>query len=109
MGGHTFTQEERERGKTSRHKTVKAPLLSYFEDDAHWVDLARARGVNLHQHDTPCTKAGMERWFKKLGWSATRYFKWVGGGKLSDFIEMAPGWGMRAFVGLLLEEPEKEG
>ena len=78
--------------------------ITATQDAANWADLASARGLRLPQHETPCTTGRMERWLRKLGLSHEWFTEWIGYRRLGDWIAATPGWNLRAFLGLLLEE-----
>jgi hypothetical protein len=45
----------------------------------------------------------MRRWLAKLAIPMQAYLKWAGEPTLSDFARRNPEWGLRPWVGLLLE------
>ena len=52
------------------------------------------------------TAGAMERWLKKLGVSAGDYKLWSGNQALKGFATMNPGWTLRRWVELVLEQPQ---
>lgn len=74
-----------------------------FAEDERWVVLARARKLRLPRHDRPCGRGQMARYLHKLGVSASQYLAWTGEKTLADFAAANPDWGLRAWVGLVLE------
>ena len=71
--------------------------------DDTWIRLARQYKVRLPHTETLLTTGKMEQWLKKLNIPVRTYLDSCGFKKLSDFPRLNPTWGVRAFVGLLLE------
>lgn len=93
----------RAKGAETRRARRAAPAI-VFMDEEHWVELARARGVRLPAPGVPITPAAMERWLRRLGMTTRQYLDWTGARTLAQFGAANPGWTLRAWVGLLLEE-----
>ena len=81
-------------------------MIRTFEADANWADLAKARKLRLPRHNAACTTGQMERWLRKLGLSVQFYKDWSGFKTLRDWRVKNPEWGLRSFVGCMLEATE---
>lgn len=73
-------------------------------DAKYWLEMAFARGLRLPRVDTMPTSSSMEKWLHRLGLSVAWFRDWTGFPRLSDWIAANPAWGLRSFVGLMLEE-----
>ena len=73
-------------------------------DEKYWIALAAARDIRLPNRNTPCTSRGMEHWLRRLGLTPSWLAEWSGYYRLGDWMAANPGWPLRAFVGLLMEE-----
>ena len=74
-----------------------------FDDDEHWLDLARKHKVRLPHHGTPLQTGQMERWLRKLGIAGPQWRAYTGGQTNKQFIEANPTWTLRSWVGHALE------
>lgn len=114
-----LSQEERQAlsAKANATRAAKASALrSDFptEDEAEWVELAKAASVKLPPYGVPCTTGRMAKWLARLDIPLAAYLLWNGAGmdgnltsaKLSDFIKRNPAWPLKAWLGLCLENRE---
>ena len=110
-----LTDEQRRQAIEAR-RTRAAKLRSDFptEDEAEWVELAKAASVKLPPYGVPCTTGRMAKWLARLDIPLAAYLLWNGAGmdgnltsaKLSDFIKRNPAWPLKAWLGLCLENRE---
>jgi hypothetical protein len=70
---------------------------------AYWEELAWQRGVTMPQWHLPPTQGRMVAWLGKLGIDREQYLAWSGEKTLREFALRNPDWGLRPWVGLLLE------
>ncbi len=81
-----------------------ASMKIEYLDDAHWVDLATARGLKLPNLATACTQAAVAPWLKRLGISRDEFTRWCGYRNPTAWSAANPTWSLRSLVGLLLED-----
>ena len=103
-----FTAEHLEKARATRaaNAALKPHLKIDFMDDPVWLDMARARHVQLPGWGMECTKSRMLRWMHRLGVSYAYFRYWTCFQRLEQWIAANPAWGLHPFVGLLLEELE---
>jgi len=84
--------------------SAKSELRRDFTDDKHWIELAWTYFPNrrLPAWSERCELTRMRDWLRRLRIKETKY-EAATGTTLQEFIDLNPGWGLRPFVGLLLE------
>lgn len=78
-------------------------LQKDFDDDKHWIELARKYYIRLPKYGTFPTPEKMRYWLRKFRVPESSYLEMTGFKILEDFATLNQGWPLRAFVGLLLE------
>lgn len=73
-----------------------------FHDDDHWVALAAKTRYALPNPRQPCEVEAMRLWLSRLD-KDERWHRFAFGCTLEQFPELNPHWGLRGWVGLLLE------
>jgi hypothetical protein len=101
--GHDPESQARRLAGLQAAREAGAHYKRAFQDAGYWDELARGVGLRLPQwHQGPEPKL-MRRWLEKLAIPTEAYLKWAGERSLSDFARRNPEWGLRPWVGLLLE------
>jgi hypothetical protein len=72
-------------------------------DDDNWKELARVRGISLPHKNTPCTRAKVAPYLKKLGISRQQFADWCGYKNPAEWVAKNPVFSLRALIGLLME------
>lgn len=105
---HHFTAADVEKAQVTRAARIAAGahFRRDFPDAPLWEELASARGIRLPQWHEPPTPGQMGKWLRKLGISWQDYKVLTGERKMTDFARNNPDWGLRPWVGLLLESQE---
>ena len=62
--------------------------------------------IRLAQRNARIKTAAMERFLRRLGGSGVVYRRWTGGQSFAEFITANPGWSLRAWQVLIIENRE---
>lgn len=102
-----ITQEDRAKGKQARllkKQWALENLILDYEDEQHWMMLAKKHGVRLPSQYIPNNELKyMKRIMKKLGIDPKDYLDACGVTTLKGLVKLNPTWNARAEIGLLLE------
>lgn len=102
LGHDALSQARRQEGAVAA-RAAGAHLKRDHLDEPLWRELAKERGLRLPQAHRPCTPGQMAVWLRRLGVPVPVYMQWSGERTLKDFGRNNPTWGLRPWLGLLLE------
>ena len=79
------------------------PPKSEFKDSAEWDKMLESTRYVMPSWDVMPTVENMELWLERLDISKRLYVERTQT-SLKDWVALNPGWPLRAFIGLLLED-----